>query len=206
MLGAADARAITCPDPSGPGPDRREARLMLPRRLVVFAIRPVPLRASMAVAFPIVALMLLASAAPAAAATVVTDRFSFVDDFIDTGCGFPIHFVLQIEVTRERFFDDQGTLTKVIRHEHWTGIDTNLSNGKVLEERAAITKTFDFVAGTRVTETDTGQIHLLILQGLQDGHDRGLIVYDLLNDGILFEHGQFPGADSGGLAGCGAFL
>jgi hypothetical protein len=206
MLGAADARVITCPDPSGPGPDRREARLMLPRRLVVFAIRPVRLRASMAVAFPIVALMLLASAAPAAAATVVTDRFSFVDDFTESDCGFPLHHVLQVEVTRERFFDDQGTLTKVIRHERWTGITTNLENGKSIGERAAITKTFDFVAGTRVTETDTGQIHGLIPQGVQDGHDRGLIVYDLLNGGILVEHGQFPGADSGGLASCGAFL
>ncbi len=145
--------------------------------------------------------------APVAAATQpATGQFSFVDDFVDTSCGFPINLVLQVTGTFEIFFDAQGNVTKVMVQKHWTGTDTNLDNGKSVSEKSTLSVTYDFVNGTAVTETDAGQIHGLIPNGVQDAHDRGLIVFDLENGTILVEHGQFPGANSGGTSACAAFL
>lgn len=149
----------------------------------------------------------IAFVAPVAAATQpATGRFAFVDDFIDTSCGFPIHLVEQVTGTFQIFFDAQGNVTKVMVQKHWTGTDTDLDNGKSLSENGALSVTDDFVNGSAVTETDAGQIHGLIPNGVQDAHDRGLIVFDLENGTILVEHGQFPGANSGGTAACAAFL
>jgi hypothetical protein len=161
-------------------------------------------RASMAAALPLVGLLLMTSGGAALARPPETGRFSFVDDFYDNACGFPIHLVHQVDGTFQAFFDAQGVVTKVMVHQHWSGTDT--ANGKSIFERGAVTDAYDFVAGEVITQTETGQIHGMIPRGVQDGHDRGLIVFDLVNGPILTEHGQHPGADSGGTAGCGAFL
>ena len=146
---------------------------------------------------PLVSLLAVAalgaSAAPALA--VPPTRQTIVQHNVveDQGqaCGFPVRWTIDLTVDRTRFFDDEGTLVRILDHVREDNTVENLASGEVLREGPdAFQQVITFEGGTpRVAINGLA----LNLQGEQL-KDVGRVVIE--NQVIVFSAGPHPAREA----------
>lgn len=133
----------------------------------------------------------LAFAAEASATTPVIVTLPINETFIwdqSATCGFPVTEAITGTVHIERFFDNTGTLVREIAEEEETGTFT--ANGLTVSTAGHLVTVRDLVNGT-VTVTGV-IIHTSLATGGTLYLDRGRLVFDVVNDNLVFEAGPHP--------------
>src|SRR6266542_1709212 len=112
-------------------------------------------------------------------------------------CGFPVTETITGTVHIERFFDDTGALVREMGEEEETGTFT--ANGLTVTTAGHLVTVRDLVNGT-VTVTGV-PIHTSLPTGGTIYLDRGRLVFDVVNDTLMFaakSRVQGDAADEGG--------
>lgn len=140
-------------------------------------------------------LLLTLGLAPAAAAETVIDR-EVVQEVLVIDCG---DYLLQedriLDILTVAFIEG-GALVALQLHVHGKVVRTNLDTGATSTEHPSVSVFVDFVEGT---ETDTGAVFNVVIQG------EGIIIQDVgrvtfsFMDGIIFEAGPHESLNDPGL-------
>lgn len=106
-----------------------------------------------------VVLAMMAVAVPATAVPPTTESFEFVDEFVDEeSCSFPIEVTFVGGGTERTFYNEDGTVKKVIVNLSDDGTATNPETGTSVSGRDAWTVVIDFENGEPTTESFFGLV------------------------------------------------
>jgi hypothetical protein len=130
-----------------------------------------------------------ASAVPPTRQTII--QHNVVQD-MGEACGFPVRWTIDLTVERTRYFDQDGTLVRIIDHVREDNTVENLATGKVLREGPdAFQQVITVEAGRVVSVAINGLA--LNLQGEQL-KDVGRVVLE--NGVIVFSAGPHPAREA----------
>jgi hypothetical protein len=144
--------------------------------------------------------------AHAATPRVEHGTFSFPVDLIDPFlCPFPLHTTGEVTGDFVAFFDDAGTITRLIIH--FSDVLTSSANGVSVTSHERYNEVIVFDdSGNPVSDTSVGLIaHFRLPNGGTIGLDVGRIVEDPLTGDVLFQAGNFQLRSGDTAALCAAF-
>jgi hypothetical protein len=154
----------------------------------------------------VVLLAMMAVAVPAAAVPPTRESFEFIDEFVDEeSCGFPLEVTFVGGGTETTFYNDDGTVKKVIVSLSDEATVTNPETGTSLSDHEAWTEVIDFEDGEPTTRSVFGLVFHLNAPGAGIVLiDAGRVVFDEATGELIVVNGPHQGLEGDFSAFCAA--
>jgi hypothetical protein len=154
----------------------------------------------------LVLLALMAVAVPAAAVSPTTETFEYVDEFVDEeSCDFPVEVSFVGGGTERTFYNEDGTVKKVIVSLSDEGTFTNPETGASVSGDNAWTVVIDFEDGEPTTESYFGLVfHFNVPGGGIVLIDAGRVVFDVATGEVIVVSGPHQALEGDFSALCAA--